>query len=178
MQYKSERGNRERLMTSRAADVLVPDQMSCSEGWFVTGYYTPSEGEFHGPTVEIDIPGHGAGQFPSDFLRHVRIEGWGLTGQGWYLGWERQWVRGDAPLNARGQALQIGSLAVYRLVIPLGSRVRIPTLPSPWDIQLFIADDTGGGIVGRHLDVYCGSGPEARAETLRITSDNQRACIS
>jgi len=152
-------------------------QMSCFDGWFVTGYYTPSESEFHGPNVDIDVQGYGSDQFPADFLKRVRIEGWGLTRHGWYLGWDRRWIKGDAPLNARGQPLKIGSLAVDRQVIPLGSHVRIPTLVSPWNAQLFVADDTGGAINGKHVDVYCGVGIKAHAETLQITADNQRVCI-
>jgi hypothetical protein len=34
------------------ADTISP-QMSCSEGWFVSGYYTPCESEFHGRAVSI-----------------------------------------------------------------------------------------------------------------------------
>jgi 3D (Asp-Asp-Asp) domain-containing protein len=153
-------------------------QMSCSGGWMVTGYYTPGEEEFNGPTTTITIPGAGQETFPTEFLRHVRIEGWGRTRHGWYLGFDRgDWVRGDAALNARGRSLRIGSLAVDRSVIPLGTHVRIPTLAAPWNQQEFLADDVGGGIHGAHVDVYCGAGPAARAETFRITADNMRVCI-
>lgn len=168
---------RTEILTDTTASEALLSRMSCSDGWFVTGYYTPGESEFHGPALTIDIAGYGQDQFPGDFLRHVRIEGWGLTRHDWYLGWDRGWIKGDAPLNARGEPLQIGSLAVDRHVIPLGTKVRIPTLVSPWDTQLFIADDTGGEIIGKHVDVYCGAGPEAHAITLRITAMNQRLCL-
>jgi 3D (Asp-Asp-Asp) domain-containing protein len=173
--------NREEIAAAAggaASGVTIPPHMSCSDGWLVTGYYTPGESEFHGPAVNIDIQGHGPDQFPADFLKHVKIEGWGLTRHGWSLGWDHRWIKGDAPLNAQGRPLKIGSLAVDRHVIPLSSHVRIPTLASPWNTQLFMADDTGGGIIGKHVDVYCGAGPEAHAETLRITADNQRVCLS
>ncbi|HJQ23301.1 MAG TPA: 3D domain-containing protein [Blastocatellia bacterium] len=157
-------------------DALTRD-MNCSDGWQVTGYYTPGESEFHGSPEEIEIHGYGRDQFPADFLRRVKIEGWGLTRHGWYLGWEHRWLKNDAALNARGQALHIGSLAVDPAIIPLGKQVRIPTLVAPWNTQLFVADDTGGAIRGKHVDVYCGAGPAAHAETLRITANHQRVCV-
>ncbi len=159
------------------AVVAAPANMSCSTGWFVTGYYTPGEDEFDGPSTMITIPGVGQDSFPAKFLKHVRIEGWGLTRHGWFLGFDNGWVKGNAPLNARGGPLQIGSLAVDRDVIAMGSRVRIPTLVAPWDTQEFIADDTGGGIIGKHVDVYCGAGEAAHDETLRITADNMQVCL-
>src|SRR5262249_7987476 len=132
----------------------VLSKLSCSDGWFVTGYYTPSESEFHGPNGNVDIQDHGSDHFPAHFPNHVKIEGWGLTSHGWYVGWDRCWIQGDAPLNARWQPLQIGSVAVDRHVIPLGSQLQIPTLVPPWNAQLFVADDTGGAITGKHVDVY------------------------
>jgi 3D (Asp-Asp-Asp) domain-containing protein len=154
-----------------------PAGMSCSDGWFVTGYYTPGEDEFHGSAIDIDVEGYGSDHFPGDFLKHVRIEGWGLTRHGWYLGWDRRWVKGNSPLNAQGKPLQTGSLAVDRRVIPLGTSMRIPNLAPPWDTQLFVADDAGGGIEGKHVDVYCGPGSPAHSETLRITANNRRVCF-
>lgn len=155
----------------------VPAEMSCSGGWFVTGYYTPGEEEFDGPPTPIAVPGVGEQTFPANFLKHVRIEGWGLTRHGWFLGFDHGWIKGDAALNAKGGPLAIGSLAVDRRVIAMGSHIRIPTLASPWSNQEFVADDVGGGIEGKHVDVYCGAGRAAHHETLRITADNQTLCI-
>jgi 3D (Asp-Asp-Asp) domain-containing protein len=42
-----------------------------------------------------------------------------------------------------------GVVAVDPAVIPLGSRVRIAGLPGT-----YVAEDTGGGIRGAHVDVY------------------------
>jgi N-acetylmuramoyl-L-alanine amidase len=155
----------------------APTTMSCSEGWYVTGFYTPGEEQFNGAATRIEVRGHGPEDFPADFLGQVMMEGWGLTRHGWYLGWERAWLKGDAALNARGGPLKKGSLAVDRSMIPMGTRVRIPSLKTPWDAQDFVADDTGNAIVGKHVDVYCGAGAEAEKETYRITSHNQRVCL-
>jgi len=152
--------------------------MSCSDGWFVTGYYTPEEDEFSGPTVEVIVKNKGADSFPAGFLKHVKIEGWGLTRHGWFLGWNHEWIAGGSPLNALGGPLKIGSLAVDRSIIPLGAKVRIPNLVAPWDQQVFVADDTGGGIQGRHVDVYCGAGKDPGKETFRLTAHDRRVCLA
>jgi 3D (Asp-Asp-Asp) domain-containing protein len=87
-------------------------------------------------------------------------------------------MKNDAPLNAQGERLQMGSLAVDPSVIPLRSRVQIPDLVPPWDKQVFVADDTGGAIKGKHVDVYCGAGAKARKNAERITASNRRVCLS
>ena len=46
------------------------------------------------------------------------------------------------------------SIAVDPRVIPLGSRVFIPAYRNDGQRGWFIAQDTGGGIIGRHVDVY------------------------
>lgn len=165
-----------KLATMAAAALAEPTGTTCSDGWFVTGYYTASEDMFSGHMVAINVPGVGSVSFPADFLKHVKIEGWGETRFGWFLGFDDGWVKGSAALNAVGRPLQIGSLAVDPQVIALGTKVRIPNLKAPWNQQLFVADDKGGAIQGQHVDVYCGAGPEARAETLRITENDRRLC--
>ena len=46
------------------------------------------------------------------------------------------------------------TLAVDPAVIPLGSRVYVPTYRGDGHGGWFVASDTGGGISGRHIDVY------------------------
>ncbi len=46
------------------------------------------------------------------------------------------------------------SIAVDPGVIPLGSRVYIPAYRHDGHGGWFIAQDTGGAIAGRHIDVY------------------------
>ncbi len=47
-----------------------------------------------------------------------------------------------------------GSIAVDPRVIPLGSWVYIPAYRGDGHGGWFVAQDTGGGIIGRHVDVY------------------------
>jgi 3D (Asp-Asp-Asp) domain-containing protein len=47
-------------------------------------------------------------------------------------------------------------------VIPLGSRVYIPAYRHDGHGGWFIAQDTGGAIVGSHVDVYRSPPPSAR----------------
>lgn len=155
------------------------DPMSSSGGWRVTGYYTPGEEEFSGEPTPVHVPGVGSDSYPYNFLSAVKIEGWGLTRHGWFLGWSGgAWMKSASGLDARGGALQIGSLAVDPGVIPLGSTVVIPDAISPWNQQTFTASDTGGGIKGKHVDIYCGAGRAAKAETFRVTADNRTIAVS
>ncbi len=151
--------------------------MSCSNGWHVTGYYTPVEADFSGAPQQIQIQNVGTDNFPGDFLSAVRMEGWGQTRHGWYLGYySSRYHKSDNPLNRRGQPLRIGSLAVDEDEIAIGSQVRIINLPAPWNNQLFIADDVGGAIQDKHVDVYCGLGRTAQQETYRVTGGGRRLC--
>jgi 3D (Asp-Asp-Asp) domain-containing protein len=143
----------------------------------VTGYYTAAESEFAGRLVEIDLEGRRFA-FPSDFLRKVKTDGWGETRHRWFLGWNGGWRRGAAPLNIRGRPLGLGSVAVDRRLVPLGTTLQIPDLPPPWDTRILVADDSGGDIRGKWLDIYCGCGPDKRPETLRLTGHNHRVCFA
>jgi 3D (Asp-Asp-Asp) domain-containing protein len=153
--------------------------MACSSGWRVTGYYTPGEDQFSGEPTQIDVPGTGPDSYPSGFLRAVTIEGWGLTRHGWFLGWSGgAWTRSADALDARGHALRTGGLAVDPTVIRLGSTVTIPDAVPPWDHQVSTACDTGSDIRGKHVDIHCGAGKAAKAETFRVTADNRTVCKS
>lgn len=154
-----------------------PAGFACSTGWHVTGYFTTDEGPPDGRARTIMVSSFGEVEFPEVFLDVVRLEGWGRTRFGWFLGWDGGWVKNDAPLNARGGELRVGSLAVDPKIIPLGTKVRLPDLPAPWSDVMFIADDTGGAIKGRHVDVYCGSGEAAQQEARRLTTRQGRVCV-
>lgn len=162
--------------TPSLAQFLPPFGVHCSKGWLVSGYYTATEAEFAGELIAIEIDGVRY-RFPANFLRNVRTDGWAMTRENWFLGWNRTWRRGAAPLNSRGKPLQIGGVAVDTKLIPLDTVMRIPDLPSPWGGKVFIADDIGGGIAGKRLDVYCGCGAQKRAEALRLTASNLRVCF-
>ena len=81
-----------------------------------------------------------------------------LDAGGWFNGAGRRWVPLPGVSFDTGPSLDLAyyaSLAVDPRVIPLGSRVYIPyyarrKLGNGW----FRAQDTGGAIGGRHVDVY------------------------
>ena len=155
-------------------------QSSCSDGWYITGYFVPREDELPGEAEQIEVERLGNLTFSHEFLEHTRTEGWGITRFGWSLGhYDNAWHRSDrGPLDATGKPLVIGAIAIDRSVIPSGAQVQISTLPSPWGAKTFQATDIGNGIVGQHIDVFTGTGSAAEQETFRITSENNRVCVT
>jgi phage replication-related protein YjqB (UPF0714/DUF867 family)/3D (Asp-Asp-Asp) domain-containing protein len=163
-----------------SAAMQTVGQWTCSDGWYITGYYVPREDELPGTAEQIYVEGVGNLSFSQNFLNETRTEGWGITSFGWALGYySSAWHRSDAgPLDASGNVLTDGTIAVDRSVIPAGAQVQISTLPSPWGSKTFWATDTGGGIIGQHIDVFTGTGATAQQETFRITSSNNRVCVT
>jgi hypothetical protein len=87
---------------------------------------------------------HGAVTFP-------------LAAGGWASGRGRRYVNLPGVSFAPGPALPLRfdqSLAVDPKVIPLGSRVYVPAYRRDGHGGWFIAQDTGGAISARHIDVY------------------------
>lgn len=80
-----------------------------------------------------------------------------LGGGGWSDGAGRRYVPLRDVTFAAGPSLPLhfyGSVAVDPGVIPLGSRVYVPAYRDDGHGGWFIAQDTGGAINGRHIDVY------------------------
>jgi hypothetical protein len=80
-----------------------------------------------------------------------------LAGGGWSDGAGRRYVPLRDVTFAAGASLPLhfyGSIAVDPRVIPLGSRVYVPAYRGDGQGGWFIAQDTGGAINGRHIDVY------------------------
>lgn len=167
---------------------IAPD---CSEGWRITGYYTPIETDFKGTDArEIEIRGVGKESFNTEFLRTIFDddkgygEGWGKTRFGWYLGnYAGRWHKADAPLDANDHPLEPNTVAVDNSVIPVGSWVSIPELPGDLGKLKFVSNDVGVSVHGKHIDVYTGEGVEARRRMYRFTYEDedkglQRVCFS
>jgi 3D (Asp-Asp-Asp) domain-containing protein len=152
---------------------------SCSDGWYITGYYIPREDELPGDTEEINVERVGNVSFSQEFLNETRTEGWGITRFGWAVGYYNgAWHRSDSgALDANGNVLSEGIIAIDRSLIPSGAQVQISTLPTPWSNKTFRATDIGNGITGHHIDVFTGTGRAAEEETFRITSENNRVCF-
>lgn len=151
----------------------------CSDGWYITGYYAPREDELPDALEQISVERVGDLSFSQKFLNEIRTEGWGITRFGWALGYySGGWHRSDAgPLDAAGNVLSDGAIAIDRSLIPPGANVQIATLPSPWASKTFRATDVGNGIIGQHIDVFTGTGSTAEQETFRITSNDNRVCF-
>jgi len=150
---------------------------SCTSDWYVTGYFLPIESDYSGNTVEIFINGVKEFYF-SDFVDAVKIEGWGRTNADTYLGWYHgDFTILDTYLDAHGNDLIVGMVAVDDLLIEHGTELTIPTLPEPWNDMIFSGLDEGPSINGKHIDVFTGEGIDAENETFRITGYNNQVCV-
>jgi 3D (Asp-Asp-Asp) domain-containing protein len=164
--------------------------VSCSEGWRITGYFTPIESDYTSPEMtEVDVAGVGPTSFNSEFVRVVFNEeegfgeGWGKTRFGWYLGnYNGRWHRASAPLDANNSPLRTNSVAVDNGLIANDSIVTIPGLPAGFGDISFIANDVGVTVHGKHIDVYTGEGKEAEKAMYRVTFEDaenlQRVCYA
>ncbi len=148
----------------------------CSAGWYVTGYYTPLESDYDTELITLNIDGT-LYKFDEEFINEIKIEGWGKTRSGKYLGWyDEAFHFSDNPLDSSGNILSIGIIAVDQSIIDTNSNVTIPSLPPPWDNRVFVGSDVGSAIIGKHVDVYTGEGKDAFIETYRITGYNNVVC--
>jgi len=150
---------------------------SCTSGWYVTGYYTPHESDFSGNPIQIQAEGQSL-QVKEDFIDEVKIEGWGKLETGLYLGWyDSMYHLSPDPLDAHDTALSETSLAADPNVLPQGTKVYVPTLPSPYGQRIFTISDVGPSINGQHVDVYTGEGQMALQDTFDITGFNNSVCV-
>src|SRR5262245_9464877 len=114
------------ITSSRSQENDRQEDFEASDGWRITGYFTPVETDYDsGKMREIEIKGIGTEKFNVDFLNTVFDEdegwgeGWGKTRFGWYLGnYNGQWHKSDAPLDANNLPLLVNSVAVDNSLIP------------------------------------------------------------
>ena len=163
--------------TRQEKDNLENEFGLCTSDWYITGYFLPIESDYSGKSVEISVDR--VKQFyMADFLEAVKIEGWGRTNAGNYLGWYHgAFTISDRYLDAYDNDLIVGMVAVDDSVIEHGSELIIPTLPEPWNDVVFSGSDEGPSIIGKHIDVFTGEGIDAENETFRITGYNNQVCI-
>lgn len=163
----------------------------CSDGWRITGYFTPVETDYSSPEmVDVNIHGIGKMSFNAEFIKVIFNddegygEGWGKTQYGWYLGnYDGHWHVADAPLDANDKPLEANTVAVDNRIIPAGSIVSIPNLPGDLGKLEFKSNDVGVTVHGKHIDVYTGEGRDARRRMYRFTYEKgdkglQRVCFS
>jgi len=150
---------------------------SCTSDWYITGYFLPIESDYSGKSVEISVDGVKEFYF-EDFIDAIKIEGWGRTNAGNYLGWYHgDFTISDTYQDAHENDLIVGMVAVDDSVIEHGTELTIPTLPEPWNKMVFSGLDEGPSINGKHIDVFTGEGTDAENETFRITGYNNQVCI-
>jgi len=150
---------------------------SCTSEWYITGYFVPVEADYSGKLIDVTVNDENK-QYVAEFVDAVRIEGWGRTNSGNYLGWyDDSYHLNDTPLDSHDNPLIAGMIAVDTSLIKHGSDVLIPTLPNPWDSMVFSAMDVGPAIVGKHIDVFTGEGLDAENETFRITDYDNKVCV-
>lgn len=80
-----------------------------------------------------------------------------LKDGGWFAGAGKKYLPLPGITFAAGPSLPLtfyGSVAVDPRVIPLGSLVYIPAYRSDGHGGWFVAQDTGGGVLGHHIDVF------------------------
>jgi 3D (Asp-Asp-Asp) domain-containing protein len=98
-----------------------------------------------------------------------------LSAGGWFASAGAHYVSLPGVSFAPGPSLPLtfyGSIAVDPKVIPLGSRVYIPSYRKDGHGGWFIAQDTGGGILGRHIDVYR-TPPASSQDTGQLLTDQR-----
>jgi len=150
---------------------------TCSSDWYITGYFTPIESDYSGDFKRIAF-GDNIKHFRADFLEAVKIEGWGKTRLGDYVGWyDNSFHLSDSALDMHGNKLLVPSVAVDTLLIKQKAKLAIPTLPTPWNEMVFTASDIGPSIKGKHIDIYTGEGKQAELETYRITGTKNQVCV-
>jgi len=151
----------------------------CSENWKITGYYSPIEADF--PQVKntsVRVKNMGNIPFNQSFVSDVKLNGWGRTRYGWYLGYfGKQWHKSDTPLDAQGKHLQLGAVAIDREFLKMGNKIVIPQVNDIVGVSWFVARDTGSAIKKKHIDVYTGEGKLARAVSWKVTGRKQ-VCIT
>jgi 3D (Asp-Asp-Asp) domain-containing protein len=97
-----------------------------------------------------------------------------LDAGGWSAGTGKRYVALDDVTFAAGPSLALRfyqSIAVDPRVIPLGSRVYVPAYRHDGHGGWFIAQDTGGAVIGRHIDIYRPPPPSSGAAGQYLTNE-------
>lgn len=164
------------ILSSRFA--LASHDEVCSSQWRVTGYFTPLEIDYSRTELsQIYIEKLGKSVHSKAFLKEVKIEGWGKTKDGWYLGrFSNKWHKSKYPLNSIGKPLKTGSIATDTTVIPTGSTLIIPSLPNKLKHQIYVSDDVGSAIRNTHVDIYMGEGKQTEKTTYEVTGKDHVVC--
>jgi 3D (Asp-Asp-Asp) domain-containing protein/peptidoglycan/xylan/chitin deacetylase (PgdA/CDA1 family) len=182
---------------TQSVSSLSKPSLQCSSGWGLATYFTPVETDFNGSMKAIlavnEMSNHtdngsnrsnttttitasnNNGTYSSlsmftSFLDAVQEYGYGKTKEGNYIGYyNNQYHLSSDQLNSIGKKLKIGDVAVDPSIIPLGTKVTLPTLPAPWNNLSYLASDTGDSVKGKHISVYIGEGRIAEKTDAAMT---------
>lgn len=162
------------LLTIPLMSCTAIGSLTCEDDWQLTGYFVPVENDYSSDfPVKINVISEKLISFDRTFLTAVKLEGWGKTKYGWYLGfYGNQWHKSPHPLNAQGKPLRLSSIAADTTKLPFGSHIYIPALNSTIK-QPFKVNDVGQAIKGKRIDIYTGEGKEAQLLTYKITNKQQ-----
>ncbi len=167
------------LLSLLAAVPLLANGSVCSPNWKITGYYSPIETDF--PKIQnafVHVQNVSRIAFNTSFLKEVKMEGWGKTRYGWYLGYfSNKWHKSTIPLDARGHHLQLGAVAIDKKYVKMGHKISIPQVNAMVGVPWFVARDTGSAIKHKHIDVYTGEGKMAKKTSWQVTGKKQ-VCIT
>ncbi len=154
--------------------------MPCPDGWRdagpfkLTAYVLAQEQDFPDePRVEDPCGLKGDYSHPFLFGQGVRMQGSGITNDGRLIHFKGRncFEILDCPRTALGLCARAGrTIAVDPKVITLGSEVLVE------DIGYRIAEDTGGGIRGDHIDVYYGTELRLR-QAWAHSREDRRVCV-
>jgi 3D (Asp-Asp-Asp) domain-containing protein len=162
------------ILPVSACASLTTTTGGCSNNWKVTGYYTPVETDFDTSLHTVVLARGESVQVDERFLREVKMEGWGRTRHGWYLGYyDGQWHKSTAPKNAFGSRLKVGMVAVSEKYLPMNSKIQLADIQTVLGVPYFMALDRGGGVKNRHIDVYTGEGEQAKRLTWLVTGKRE-----
>lgn len=150
----------------------------CTNNWTVTGYYTPVESEFTGGKVAIVLAGGEKWIANKAFLAAVKMEGWGKTHSGWYIGYYGgQWHKSQLAKNAVGSRLAVGMVAANAANFAMDTKIRLPALGHILGVSEFVVKDRGSAIKSKHIDIYTGEGRDALRLSWKVTGSHS-VCVS
>jgi 3D (Asp-Asp-Asp) domain-containing protein len=176
------------LAAGSACGEGAPTERGCAQHgeWLVTGYYLPLEADFGPADVTALVDGH-PHKLNTDFMKAVRLQGWGRDRAGEYIGVAKVSKSGagpgtgpgpdgkvwsfktdGAPLTGSGKPLAAGDASADPAVLPTGRMLRIRGTQG-YPNHHYRVSDTGGKIKGRHIDIYVGEGAAAGKESMAVT---------